>query len=113
MLIESSTVTPCQPARLTSFSARKMRTRRGFGANQAQFAMKAEFAHGHPDQFAAGQFVFHADLGKQRHAVPHGYETLDGLQGGQFDIHVQGCLVTLERLNHLLAIGRRDDMGDE
>ena len=65
------------------------------------------------DQFAAGQFVFHADRGQQRDPVAHGHEAFDGLQGGQFDVHVQRCLVALECLNHFFAIGRGDDVGDE
>ena len=40
-------------------------------------------------QVSAADFVFHADLGDQSHTVPHDDKTHDGLQGGEFHIHVQ------------------------
>src|SRR5438477_7483621 len=45
--------------------------------------------------------------------MSHGYELLDGLQGGKLEIHVQRSFVSFEKLNHLLAVGRRDDVSHE
>jgi len=76
----------------------------GFAIDQSQFAVQAQFADGDANQFAAGQFVFDADLGEQGYAVAHGDEAFDGLQSGEFDIHVQGGFMAFESLNHFFAI---------
>src|SRR5438477_12235565 len=75
--------------------------------------MQPQFADRNAHQLSARQFVFHADLRQQRHAVTDSNEAFDRLQRRQFDIHVQGSLMTLKRLNHFLAIGRSNDMSNE
>src|SRR6266478_355821 len=59
------------------------------------------------------QFILHADLGNERPPVAHADKARDGLQGGQFHVHVQRSLVPAEGFDHLLAVGRRDDVRDE
>src|SRR5437588_1628113 len=81
--------------------------------NQAQLAMDAQFLHRNTDQVAAGNFVFNADFGQEGDAISQRHKAFNGLQGGQFDSHVQGSFVFFEGLNDLVAIRRGDDMRDE
>ena len=93
--------------------ARSVRQAGGLAIDQSQLAVQAQFADRDANQFAVGQFVFHADLRDECDSVAHDHEALDGLQGGEFDVHVQRRFVALESLDHFFAIGRRNVMGDE
>ena len=75
--------------------------------------METQIAHRNAHQVSAADLVFHADLGHQRHPIPHAHKTLDGLQRGQFHVHVQGSFVAVEGFDHFIAVGRRHDVGYE
>ena len=90
-----------------------MRQRRFLAVDQAQLALEMEVAHRNAHQISSSDLAFDADLGHQRHTFSHAHETLDGLQRGQFHVHMQGSFVAAERLNHLVAIRRGDNVGDE
>ena len=84
-----------------------------FAVDEAELAVEADFSNGDADQFAAGQFALHADLRDECDAVAHREEAGDGLQGGKFDVHVEGRFVAAESFDDFLAVGGRDDVGYE
>src|SRR6266852_4480590 len=81
--------------------------------DEAQLALKVQLAHRNADQFSATDFILHADRRYQRHTVAHAHKALNGLQGGQLDVHVQGRLVLAEGFDDFVAIGRAYDVSDE
>src|SRR5260221_11015603 len=81
--------------------------------DEAELALELQCADGNADKFSASQFGFDADLGDQRDAVAHGDELFDGLQRGEFEVHVERGFVRLEKLDHFLAVGGGDDVRDK
>ena len=84
-----------------------------FPVDEAELAVEADFSNGDADQFTAGQFALHADFRNQCYAVAHRDEARDGLQGGEFDVHVEGSFVAAEGFDDFFAVGGRDDVGYE
>jgi hypothetical protein len=81
--------------------------------DEAQLAFQLQFPNGDAYELPAGDFIFHADLGQKSHAVSHRHKLFDGLQGREFEIHVQRCFVTFEELQNFLTVRRRNDMGNK
>src|SRR5581483_229839 len=54
----------------------------GTALNEAEFTMQPQFADGNAHQFAACEFLFHAHLGDERHAISGYDKSLDGLKRG-------------------------------
>ncbi len=68
---------------------------RVFAVDEAKLSLQLQFAHRDSYQFSSAQFGLDADLRDQRDSMSHGDELLDGLQRGQFQVHVQRGFVAL------------------
>ncbi len=84
-----------------------------FSIDEAQLALQIELFHGDVNQFASGQFTLYTDAWHECDSVPHSNKSLDRLQRGKLDRHVQGRFVTSKCLDDLVAIRRRHDVRDE
>lgn len=65
------------------------------------------------DQIAARDFGLDGEAGHQSDAVAESDEPLDGLEAGQFDTHIERCLVAGKGFDDLLAQGRGNDVGNK
>lgn len=84
-----------------------------FAVDEAELAFELQFPHRDADEFAAGNFRFHADLGQKSDSVAHCDVLLDRLEGWEFEIHVQRSFMRLEKLDHLFPIRRGHDVSDK
>ena len=65
--------------------------------DQPQFSMQTRLANWNANQFAASQFVSTLISGRRATLLPTATKPLNGLQSGQFDVHVRRS-VTLENV---------------
>jgi hypothetical protein len=94
-------------------SAAGVRKRGLLAMYKPELPLKVQLAHWNADQFSAADFVFHADGRHQGYAITHAHESLNGLQGGQFDVHVEGSFVLPEGFDNFVSIRRTHDVSDK
>jgi hypothetical protein len=81
--------------------------------NEPQDTLDLQFFDHNLHQVAGFQLMSDGQVRDESDAVPHGDEPLNGLDRRQFDGHVQGRAVPLERFNDFSAQWRRDMVGNE
>jgi hypothetical protein len=87
---------------------------RGAGTvHEPEAAGDFQFSHCDLHQFATGELRLNGEAWDEGDAVAARHEALDGLETGQLDSHVEGCLVARECLNDTLAQGRGHGVCDE
>ena len=72
--------------------------------DQPDLALDVELLHLHFFQQALLQVLLDAHLGHERYALVARHHHADGLDGGHFDIHIEGHLRLLESLEDHVAI---------
>jgi hypothetical protein len=81
--------------------------------DEAEFALDLKLLDTDADEGAGGELVFDGEAGDEGDAVAHLDEAFDGIEGGEFDSHVERGFVAAEGLDDLLALGRGDIVRDE
>src|SRR5208283_2552803 len=81
--------------------------------SQPEFALDAQVAHGHGDEFLARQLFLDAHARNEGEAHSHADKFLDGFNGGQLCGDLERRLMAGEGFNDALAVRRRNVMRDE
>ena len=81
--------------------------------DEAELAFDLKLTHADADEGTAGELILHREPRNEGDAIAHFHEAFDGLKRGKLNIHVEWRAMFTEGLNHLLALWRRDIVGDE
>lgn len=81
--------------------------------DEEELAVDTQFGNLNLHQLAALQLIADCESGDECDAVAHGDESLDGIEAGEFDVHVEGRLVLFKKGDDTAAERRDHVMGDE
>ena len=81
--------------------------------DQPEFALDAHLFDSHGHKFLARQFFLHAHAKRKGDAHAHADESLDSLNGREFDGNIERGAEPGKRFNNPLAVRRSDVVGDK